>query len=70
MKRLQALMRCITIRRIKSQMLDGKPIVNLPARKDEVWYVDLSERERRIYEAVFQRGSALFNSFDARGVVV
>lgn len=70
MKRLQALMKCITIRRTKSQQLDGKPIVNLPPREDLLWKIRLDGPEKTIYEAVFEQGGALFRGFDRKGIVV
>jgi SNF2 family DNA or RNA helicase len=50
MKKIQTLVKAITLRRMKNQKLNGKPVVDLPAKKDNVWYIELTDRERKQYE--------------------
>ncbi|KAK3806278.1 MAG: SNF2 family N-terminal domain-containing protein [Benniella sp.] len=48
--RLQALMKVITLRRTKTQMVDGKPLLDLPPRTDHMRVLDLSLNERQLYQ--------------------
>ncbi|KAF9438423.1 hypothetical protein BGZ76_007947 [Entomortierella beljakovae] len=48
--RLQTLMKVITLRRTKTQMVDGKPLLNLPARTDHMRILELSLSERQMYQ--------------------
>ncbi|KAH7106756.1 SNF2 family N-terminal domain-containing protein [Auriculariales sp. MPI-PUGE-AT-0066] len=59
--RLQALMRCITLRRTKdSKTPDGKPILSLPPRRDELRYLQFDEQEMAIYNSFFDESKAEF----------
>lgn len=50
--RLQLVMRHLALRRTKATKdADGKPILNLPPRKDEMVYLELDEREKAFYAA-------------------
>ena len=64
MKTLQALMKIVTLRRTKDQLIKGKPIVDIPPRKDSVWYVELAENERPLYNIVYERSKELFREYD------
>ncbi|KAG0215198.1 hypothetical protein BGX33_001363 [Mortierella sp. NVP41] len=48
--RLQTLMKVITLRRTKMQMVDGKPLLDLPQRTDHMRVLDLSLNERQMYK--------------------
>ncbi|KAK3837452.1 MAG: SNF2 family N-terminal domain-containing protein [Linnemannia gamsii] len=48
--RLQTLMKVITLRRTKTQMVDGKPLLDLPPRTDHMRTLDLSLNERQMYQ--------------------
>eukprot|EP00158_Paraphelidium_tribonemae_P007490 Partr_v1_DN28267_c1_g1_i2_m76509 putative SNF2 family N-terminal domain len=48
-------MKVITLRRVKTQKLNGKPIIEVPPRKDSIWYVELEPKERALYDKVFGR---------------
>ncbi|CAI2183581.1 9263_t:CDS:10 [Funneliformis geosporum] len=50
--RLQTLMKCITLRRTK--IVNGKPLLALPPRKDHYRYLELSDHERRLYEKIYR----------------
>ncbi|KAG0077541.1 hypothetical protein BGZ90_006972 [Linnemannia elongata] len=49
-QRLQTLMKVITLRRTKTQMVDGKPLLDLPPRTDHMRSLDLSLNERQMYQ--------------------
>ncbi|KAF9111537.1 hypothetical protein BGX27_004795 [Mortierella sp. AM989] len=48
--RLQTLMKVITLRRTKTQMVDGKPLLELPTRTDHMRVLELSLNERQMYQ--------------------
>lgn len=52
-------MGAIAMRRTKNQMVDGKPIVELPARSVYVEHVKLSEEERSLYDAMQNEGKII-----------
>ncbi|CDZ96852.1 dna repair protein rad5 [Phaffia rhodozyma] len=53
--RLQVIMRHITLRRTKETRLPtGKTLLELPPRKDEIRYLQFSEKEQEIYHRYFQ----------------
>jgi len=59
--RLQTMMRCITLRRTKdSKTPDGKPILSLPMRRDELRYLQFDEQELAIYNSFFDESKAEF----------
>ncbi|KAJ3303117.1 hypothetical protein HDV03_004196 [Kappamyces sp. JEL0829] len=68
--RLQILMKSLTLRRTKDDMIDGKPILSLPPRHDEVRVLDLDADERELYDKVHQKGKAYFESQKAAGTVM
>ncbi|KAG0215415.1 hypothetical protein BGX28_010120 [Mortierella sp. GBA30] len=49
-QRLQTLMKVITLRRTKNQMVDGKPLLSLPTRTDHMRVLELSLNERHMYQ--------------------
>ncbi|KAF9355451.1 hypothetical protein BGX26_006496 [Mortierella sp. AD094] len=53
--RLQTLMKVITLRRTKSQMVDGQPLLALPARTDHKRILELSLNERQLYQRMESR---------------
>lgn len=48
--RLQLLTSATTLRRSKTQQIEGKPILNLPRTNEKTRYVYMSPEERQIYE--------------------
>ena len=54
MKRLQVLMRYFSLRRMKSQKLDGKPIVDLPPKTSEVREISLVAEDQELYRKQFE----------------
>lgn len=53
--RLQTLMKVITLRRTKTQMVNGKPLLTLPARTDHMRVLELSLNERQMYQRMESR---------------
>lgn len=53
--RLQTLMKVITLRRTKSQMVDGQPLLDLPTRTDHKRVLELSMNERQLYQRMESR---------------
>ncbi|KAG0043345.1 hypothetical protein BGZ83_011525 [Gryganskiella cystojenkinii] len=53
--RLQTLMKVITLRRTKTQMVDGKPLLELPTRTDHMRVLELSLNERQMYQRMESR---------------
>ncbi|KAF9580769.1 hypothetical protein BGW38_002449, partial [Lunasporangiospora selenospora] len=53
--RLQTLMKAITLRRTKNQMVNGKPLLDLPERTDHMRVIDLSLNERQMYQRMENR---------------
>lgn len=69
--RLQAIMTCITLRRTKeSKTQDGKRILALPARRDEVRYLKFDEQEQGIYDTFFNESKAEFNEMSDKNEVM
>ena len=49
----------IALRRTKTQMVNGKPIVQLPKRDVFIEHVKLSEEEKTVYEAMQNEGKLI-----------
>lgn len=58
-RRVQCLLGAITLRRMKNQMKNGKPIVELPKKDIFIEHVRLSEEERRLYDTMQNEGRLL-----------
>jgi SNF2 family DNA or RNA helicase len=63
MKKLQALIKAILLRRTKKSQIDGKPIITLPRKTEEIQHVVFSEEEREFYEALETRTQIQFNKY-------
>jgi SWI/SNF-related matrix-associated actin-dependent regulator of chromatin subfamily A3 len=68
--KLQILMKGITLRRVKTDIVDGKPILVLPPKTDEIRYLVMNEKERQLYDKVHKAGKAMFESLKASGTVM
>lgn len=69
--RLQTIMKCITLRRTKeSKTQDGKRILNLPPRRDELRYLKFDEQEQGIYNQFFNESKAEFNDLSDKNEVM
>lgn len=49
-------MNTLALRRMKSQKVNGKPLVDLPARNVVLQYVDFSEDEKKVYKTMEKDG--------------
>ncbi|NXI61513.1 HLTF factor, partial [Anseranas semipalmata] len=70
LRRLQSLIKSITLRRTKTSKIKGKPILELPERKVLIQHVTLTEEERQIYQSVKKEGKAAISRFFSEGTVL
>lgn len=69
--RLQTVMKCITLRRTKeTRSHDGKKILALPPRKDELRYLKFNKEEQEIYDQFFNESKAEFKELSHRNEVM
>ncbi|GAA5798721.1 hypothetical protein HPULCUR_004127 [Helicostylum pulchrum] len=66
----QVLMKAISLRRSKKALIDGRPILNLPARNVHMTHIDFTSDERTHYDYVNQTAQARFNRYMAAGTVM
>ena len=57
--RLQKLLKHISIRRLKTDQDDGRPLVKLPPRTVVIQEVELSEEERTLYDSMQKHGQLI-----------
>ena len=57
--RVQKLIKHVAIRRLKTDQIDGKPLVDLPARRVEVNRIKFNEDERKLYDAMHKDGKLI-----------
>jgi SNF2 family DNA or RNA helicase len=69
MKRLQALLKAILLRRTKTSLIDGKPIINLPPKIEEIKHVIFSPEEREYYNGLETQTKIQFNKYMKAGTV-
>ncbi|OAQ89588.1 SWI/SNF family DNA-dependent ATPase Ris1 [Purpureocillium lilacinum] len=69
MERLRALLRAIMLRRKKDSELEGKPILNLPDKSEEVVHADLCEDERHFYKQLEEKSQVQFSKYLRDGSV-
>ncbi|KNC96716.1 uncharacterized protein SPPG_07926 [Spizellomyces punctatus DAOM BR117] len=67
--RLQTVMKLITLRRTKHQMIDGKPILSLPPKNISVFKLTLDASEQALYDRVYERARNVFQELDDSGRV-
>nr|XP_020637516.1 helicase-like transcription factor isoform X1 [Pogona vitticeps] len=81
LKRLQLLIKSITLRRTKTSKVKGKPVLKLPERKVFIQHITLTEEENAVYNSVkkesvaaicryFNEGTVLSNYADVLGALV
>lgn len=63
MRKLQALLKAILLRRTKSSKIDGKPIITLPSKTEEIQHVVFSEDEQSFYTALETKTVIQFNKY-------
>ncbi|KAI8826891.1 SNF2 family N-terminal domain-containing protein [Fimicolochytrium jonesii] len=67
--RLQTVMKLITLRRTKTQKVDGKPILTLPPKRQHVYTLSLDPEEQKVYDEVFDKCRNVFQSMMKTGTV-
>ncbi|KAG0207786.1 hypothetical protein BGX33_006640 [Mortierella sp. NVP41] len=70
MQRVQALLKAVCLRRTKTCMVDGKPILNLPDRNVEIVHAPFSADEHAFYQALETRTRERFNAYVKAGTVM
>ncbi|CAM8996290.1 unnamed protein product [Rhodiola kirilowii] len=68
-KKLQAVLKTVMLRRTKSTILDGEPIINLPTKTIELRKVEFSKEERNFYLKLEADSRAQFAVYAAAGTV-
>ncbi|KDR85370.1 hypothetical protein GALMADRAFT_355560 [Galerina marginata CBS 339.88] len=69
--RLQTIMQCITLRRTKeTKAPDGKKILALPPRRDELRYLQFDAQEMEIYNRFLDESKAEFNELSKKNEVM
>jgi SNF2 family DNA or RNA helicase len=63
MRKLQAVLKAILLRRTKTSLIDGKPIINLPPKSEEIQHVVFSPDEQQFYNALESKTQILFNKY-------
>ncbi|RKO96411.1 hypothetical protein CAUPRSCDRAFT_11897 [Caulochytrium protostelioides] len=65
--RLQTVMKAITLRRTKSQQVDGKPLLELPPKVEQVVVVELNREERMLYNYLRIEANHAFEGYSSDG---
>ncbi|KAH6973480.1 SNF2 family N-terminal domain-containing protein [Ilyonectria sp. MPI-CAGE-AT-0026] len=63
MNRLRALLKAIMLRRKKNSQLDGKPILKLPEKIEQVVYAELSPEEHDFYSQLEKKSQVQFSKY-------
>lgn len=61
--RIRCLMQHLAMRREKTQMVDGKPLVALPDKTINLESLEFSEDERTLYDAMHKEGKLIVNKY-------
>ncbi|MCJ1280957.1 hypothetical protein MMC26_000275 [Xylographa opegraphella] len=69
MRKLQALLKAVLLRRTKKSLIDGKPILSLPERTTEVQHAVFSPDEQSFYESLQRQSQIRFNRYLRAGTI-
>lgn len=69
MLKLQAFLKAIMLRRVKGSLIDGKPIIVLPPKTEEIQHVVFNEDEQSFYQALETKTQVQFNKYMRAGTV-
>ncbi|KAG5950986.1 hypothetical protein E4U53_004047 [Claviceps sorghi] len=69
MDRLRALLKAVMLRRKKNSKIDGKPILELPPKTEQIVYAKLSTDERDFYKQLEEKAQVLFSKYLREGTV-
>ncbi|KAJ6669426.1 hypothetical protein lerEdw1_008235 [Lerista edwardsae] len=70
LKRLQSLIKSITLRRTKTSKVKGKPVLKLPERKVFIQHITLTDEESQIYQSVKNESVATISRYFNEGTVL
>nr|XP_056706370.1 helicase-like transcription factor [Euleptes europaea] len=70
LKRLQSLIKSITLRRTKTSKVKGEPVLKLPDRKVFIQHITLTEEENLIYHSVKKESKAAIIRYFNEGTVL
>lgn len=63
MNRVQVLLKVVMLRRQKTSVVDGKPILQLPAKHIDIDNVKFSDEEQELYTALEKKSQLQFNKY-------
>jgi SNF2 family DNA or RNA helicase len=63
MRKFQAVIKAILLRRTKKSEIDGKPIINLPPKTEEIQHVIFNDDEQAYYKALESKTQVQFNKY-------
>lgn len=69
MKKLQAVLKAILLRRTKTSQIDGKPILTLPEKTEEIVHAIFNEDEHAYYTALETKTRVQFNKYVKAGTI-
>ncbi|KAI9779082.1 MAG: hypothetical protein M1839_007748 [Geoglossum umbratile] len=69
LKKLQALLKAVLLRRTKKSEIDGKPILNLPERTNKAQNAVFNEDELTFYQALETKTALQFNKYLKQGSI-
>ncbi|KAF9871544.1 hypothetical protein CkaCkLH20_10955 [Colletotrichum karsti] len=69
MRNLQVLLKATMLRRTKTSEIDGKPILQLPEKTEEVVYAELDEDERKFYTDLETKSQVQINKYLRKGTL-
>ncbi|KAL2023563.1 hypothetical protein VTK56DRAFT_2171 [Thermocarpiscus australiensis] len=69
MRQLQAVLKAVMLRRMKNSTIDGKPILTLPEKTENLEHVAFSEDELQFYRDLETKSQVQFNKYLRAGTV-
>jgi SNF2 family DNA or RNA helicase len=63
MRKLQAVLKAILLRRSKISLIDGKPIITLPKKTEEIQHVVFDDDQKAFYSALETKTQLQFNRY-------
>lgn len=60
----------ILLRRTKTALIDGKPILKLPERRVHITHIDFTEDERNFYDYINAKAQARFSKYLNEGTIM
>ena len=69
-KRLQTLIEAVSLRRTKTDQVNGRPLVSLPKKTVRLKKLEFSEEERQIYDVFLAKWQAVIVKYQRRGTLL